>query len=196
MSGPYAQLGFWEEAPLRRRRPNGYQPVKPLTRPCDVCGKPVPQTTGRGRMRKVCSTKCFGTRRYYRLKQTCSRCGVSKTEGHGRYCDECTMRARLMAWSRRHGLSLTELVALYLEQNCQCAVCHTPMVWVRSERSMHIDHDHACCPGELSCGACVRGLLCPLCNVGLGSFLDDVDRLAGGIEYLRRPARSLSLIHI
>ena len=53
-----------------------------------------------------------------------------------------------------------------------------------ASRNWHIDHDHTCCPGEYSCGKCIRGLLCRSCNVGLGNFNDDVAVLRGAIEYL------------
>ncbi|WJN63238.1 endonuclease [Streptomyces phage phiScoe45] len=49
---------------------------------------------------------------------------------------------------------------------------------------MAIDHDHACCPGERSCGACVRGVLCRKCNLALGHFDDDITRLRAAINYL------------
>lgn len=31
-----------------------------------------------------------------------------------------------------------------------------------------IDHDHRCCPGDVSCGKCVRGIVCSRCNTGIG----------------------------
>lgn len=42
----------------------------------------------------------------------------------------------------------------------------------------HIDHCHKT--------GVVRGLLCDKCNKGVGLFDDDVDKLAGMIEYLMR----------
>lgn len=41
-----------------------------------------------------------------------------------------------------------------------CQICGDPAASVR----LHVDHDHACCDKERSCGKCVRGVLCPKCN--------------------------------
>jgi hypothetical protein len=52
-----------------------------------------------------------------------------------------------------------------------------------------IDHDHACCPGENSCGQCVRALLCIYCNTGIGYFKDEPERLEQAAAYLRDAAK-------
>lgn len=55
-------------------------------------------------------------------------------------------------------------------------------------QNLVVDHDHTCCPGDKSCGECVRGVLCRGCNSGLGMFKDRVDVLENAVAYLRRVA--------
>lgn len=57
-----------------------------------------------------------------------------------------------------------------------------------------VDHDHACCPGKISCGKCVRGLICNPCNKGvLGHFRDDVKCLIRAITYIKFPPAQMLL---
>jgi recombination endonuclease VII len=51
-------------------------------------------------------------------------------------------------------------------------------------RSLHVDHDHSCCPGVKSCGKCIRGVLCYTCNAAIGYFYDNPAILQKAIDYL------------
>lgn len=80
-----------------------------------------------------------------------------------------------------YGMTIEEHEQMLTEQGGGCAICGTPDP---GHQDWATDHDHACCPGKKSCGKCVRGLLCSRCNVGLGMFEDDVERLMSAITYL------------
>lgn len=109
----------------------------------------------------------------------CERCGLTEEyqRGAGRrrtVCQQC--READWAW-KLYGLTSVTLSEFYEKHGNVCGICggtDSPSQW---GNRLHIDHDHA--TGAL------RGLLCHGCNVGLGSFADDPDRLEAAAKYLR-----------
>lgn len=83
---------------------------------------------------------------------------------------------------KRWGFKPGEYDALLEKQGNACAGCRRPA----DEVVMHTDHDHACCPGQTSCGKCVRGLLCSDCNRALGYVRDNPDTLSRLAAYLSK----------
>lgn len=52
------------------------------------------------------------------------------------------------------------------------------------KRGLMVDHDHACCPGDRSCGKCVRGALCANCNSAEGLLRGDYKRIMQLANYV------------
>lgn len=80
------------------------------------------------------------------------------------------------------GITPERYTAMLEAQDGRCAICGVEECETGARFS--VDHDHACCPGQKSCGECVRGLLCRACNHGLGSFRDSVASLRAAVAYL------------
>jgi hypothetical protein len=75
---------------------------------------------------------------------------------------------------KTYGLSDEEYYALLDAQEWCCAICAKP---VGQEKLDHaIDHDHD--TGD------VRGILCRLCNLGIGYFRDQPELLDAAKDYL------------
>lgn len=66
---------------------------------------------------------------------------------------------------------IEHIEAMRAQQGNVCAICKKNGV------SLYVDHDHA--TGD------VRAMLCQRCNVGLGFFQDDSERLISASTYLR-----------
>lgn len=72
----------------------------------------------------------------------------------------------------RYGIDPDEYERLYQGQGGGCAICGA------LQPDLFIDHDHT--------SGAVRGLLCSLCNLGLGYFADAEDRLTSAVAYLQQ----------
>lgn len=120
-----------------------------------------------------------------RLSNGCRTCVIKKT---GEYAKsergrETRKKIDLKVRLRKYNLTEDQYNEMFAAQGGRCGCCGTLRP---TKRGWHIDHDHACCPGEGSCGECVRGILCARCNIMLGYAQDNAAILLGGIEYLSR----------
>jgi hypothetical protein len=99
------------------------------------------------------------------------------------YCLECAPLLGHIRNVRRYGITIEQYHKMLKDQDYSCKVCDLKESTFRKRLS--IDHDHNCCPGETSCGKCVRGLLCHHCNSALGNAKDSIEILQKMIEYLK-----------
>lgn len=72
----------------------------------------------------------------------------------------------------KYGITPEQFDALLESQGGTCATCFR--VPSEGTKRFSVDHDHSCCPGEFTCGKCIRGLLCGNCNTALGLVNDEV----------------------
>ncbi len=103
---------------------------------------------------------------------------LQKVHGHV-HKDEITRRRerwRDLKILQRYGISGDDRTRLLARQGGVCAICRT-----KSDHPLVIDHCHF--------SNKVRGLLCHKCNLGLGMFDDDIDRLRAAIAYLEDSRR-------
>lgn len=125
----------------------------------------------------------------------CARCNAEKpadefprnkrvASGRHCYCKPCHNAinratrnrnggARKYHLKKRYGITLQEFDALLSKQGFLCPIC-------LKRPAVHVDHDHRT--------GTVRGILCEMCNGGLGQFRDNPETIESAIEYLERHA--------
>jgi hypothetical protein len=115
-------------------------------------------------------------------------------------CKSCAHARSILC---RYRVSWQSFENALILQKGTCGICGTGV----SASRLCVDHDHACCSGEKSCGQCVRGLLCRPCNLRLAnleSFLPEItiDSCGGwvkeAVDYMIRPStlkESIAIVH-
>lgn len=98
-------------------------------------------------------------------------------ERHPDYIPKLDRETRI----RQHGISPEHYAILLYAQGGLCAVCAEP----NYGKNLCIDHDHGCCPKLFSCGRCIRGLLCDLCNKAEGLLRGNAENLARYLSILK-----------
>ncbi len=92
----------------------------------------------------------------------------------------CPQRGRRSKLKQLFGMSETDYLLLLNAQQGVCKICGKPESSKSSTKAspkhLAVDHDHS--TGK------VRGLLCHMCNVGIGYFQDKVELLDKAKEYL------------
>lgn len=126
----------------------------------------------------------------------CKSC-KSKYDAKYRKKPEIKAKAREVNYKehiyRQYKLRIDDVALLAKKQNYKCSICKNGLADVYDfdvkRYGLVIDHDHSCCPGNKSCGKCIRGLLCRECNLLLGHCKDDIDRLKNAIKYLKKAGK-------
>lgn len=149
-----------------------------------------PRPEGHVTARRSNETEPFSSNNFY---WATPRTTVSHREDRAAYMREWHRLARQAdpnygrdKWFKRHyGIDLAWYEAQHTKQGGVCAICREPETALIKGRLIQLSVDHCHEEGH------VRGLLCMVCNRGLGFFKHDPERLQGAIEYLARATSKL-----
>ena len=133
------------------------------------------------------------------MNKRCTQCGETKdisefaSAGKGKkraQCKPCLARKKREYYKRHpekarrrnlrtyYGINVETFDNMVTQQKGCCAACEKPT------ENLVVDHDHA--TGK------VRGLLCHNCNIALGHFGDDTNRLQLAIDYLLKHGKTVN----
>ena len=167
---------------------------------CKQCRKPFDPGVGEAGTR-YCSNACKAAG-YKPLRNNanvqCAWCGNwaevarRRTSVWPYICDACIYPIRHVARRLRLHHVPADL-ARKLTVDPGCPICGRDILEPvrisnveRRKALLTVDHDHRCCPGPVSCGRCVRGLICTYCNVAEGLLDGDPGRAEALAGYLRQ----------
>ena len=90
------------------------------------------------------------------------------------------MKSRL---KHNYNFPYEDYIKMIEKQGNRCAICGTHQDNLK--KRLNLDHDHNCCPSESSCGNCIRGLLCSICNSAIGLLKDSEEIIEMALNYIK-----------
>lgn len=129
--------------------------------------------------------------------KTCSKCLAVKDsesfyKSNKSWCKSCSNKAsaewRASNPEKKSAISKTyHIKSKYnLTNEEYCAMIEAGCEVCGSNEGLCIDHDHACCPGQKTCGKCIRGILCNDCNIAEGRLKSDKELVKALLRYLEK----------
>lgn len=110
------------------------------------------------------------------VRPECRQCNKAhRANRHRKAKIENPEQRKSVVLKHKYGITMTDYYAMLANQNGQCKICKSSDPGPKGRFA--VDHCHKT--------EKVRGLLCYLCNIGLGSFRDNQEFLAGAIHYLK-----------
>lgn len=162
-----------------------------MTKECPGCGEDFVISKGN---KKYCSIECRDiakavTNRDADGNKRCATCEQwkplteftkysSAPDGLQGHCRRCHRSAHLL---RKYGITADQFDIMLAEQEYKCMICLKS--WEEGDASFSVDHDHLCCPTQVTCGDCIRGILCTFCNNFLGK-LESKKFLSPYVDYI------------
>ena len=114
------------------------------------------------------------------LQNYCRKCNK---ENRKKWASENPEKRRKRKLWTKYKITTEEYNEMLANQNNSCAICGTESTRNKSYKFFPVDHCHE--TGK------VRALLCDYCNVGLGRFEDDPERLRKAADYLEKHKNEL-----
>lgn len=95
---------------------------------------------------------------------------------YSRHGDKVRACSRRYKFEKIYGLTEDDFNRMLEQQDGRCALCRRPFGTASKSEKPHIDHCHDT--------GVVRGLLCSMCNMGIGCLKDNPDIIRRAADYL------------
>lgn len=111
------------------------------------------------------------------VRPDCKECNKgSRANRHQHAKTHNPLQRRSVVLKNKYGITQADFEKMFADQEGKCKLCGTPDPGPKGVFA--VDHCHKTSK--------IRGLLCYLCNIGLGSFRDRPDLLIAAASYLEK----------